>query len=437
MMGGVTTTPVPAWIAPSAPGPVHGTVTVPGSKSITNRALVLAALAEGPRTVRGAARSRDTALMAGAVAALGADVTVSDAPGTATVDVAVAPDAGFPHGGRVDCGLAGTVMRFVPPLAALAADPVAFDGDPVARTRPMRGLLDGLRALGVTVDGDALPFTVTGPARGGAATVDAAASSQFVSGLLLSGARFAEGIALTAAGPVPSLPHLDMTVAMLRAAGVDVAVSPGRWDVDPGPVTPPAVYDVEPDLSGAAVYLAAALLTSGTVTVAGSFGTGLQPLAAVRAALEAFGARVAVEEGGITATGPAALRGADLDLGEISELTPTLAAVAAVAAQAGAASRLRGVGHIRGHETDRLAALAAELAAVGARVRETDDGVVVEPATLRAGERPWHAYADHRMATAGALVGLVVPGVVVDDVAATAKTLPDFARDWSALVAGE
>jgi 3-phosphoshikimate 1-carboxyvinyltransferase len=336
----------------------------------------------------------------------------------------------------VDCGLAGTVMRFVPPLAAIAAEPVAFDGDEAARARPMRGVLDGLRALGVRVTDDTLPFDVTGPARGGAVTVDAVASSQFVSGLLLSGARYADGLALTAAGAVPSAPHLRMTVAMLRAAGVTVEAEPGRWDVAPGAVAPPVTYDVEPDLSGAVVYLAAALLTGGTVTVAGRLGSDLQPVPAVRGVLEAFGARVTPTDDGLVVTGPDRLPGVDLDLGEIGELTPAVAALAVVAAREGAPSRLHGVGHIRGHETDRLAALVTELTALGARVRETDDGLAIEPAALRAPDRPWHAYADHRMATAGALVGLVVPGVVVDDVEATTKTLPDFATDWPELVRG-
>lgn len=434
-----TGTRPPEWAAPTAVGPVHGTVTVPGSKSITNRALVLAALAGdgGPRRVRGAARSRDTALMTGALAALGAATEVSDSPGAPTVDVSVTTGAGFPRGGRVDCGLAGTVMRFVPPLAALADAPVVLDGDAAARARPMRGVLDGLRALGVRVDGDALPFTVTGPARGGAVTVDAAASSQFVSGLLLSGARYPDGLALTAAGAVPSQPHLQMTVAMLRTAGVAVDAAPGRWAVAPGPVSAPAAYDVEPDLSGAVVYLAAALLTGGTVTVAGVLGPDLQPVPEVRAVLEAFGADVRTDEAGLTVTGPGHLSGVDLDLGPINELTPTVAAVAAVAAREGYPSRLRGVAHIRGHETDRLAALATELTALGARVRETDDGLAIEPAALRAPDRPWGAYADHRMATAGALVGLVVPGIAIDDVGATTKTLPDFASDWPQLVAGD
>ncbi len=442
------------WSAPLAEGPVRGTVAVPGSKSITNRALLLAALAGdgATRTVAGAARSRDTTLMVDGLAALGAGTAVT--PGRdGTLDVAVTAPTHL-RGGRVDCGLAGTVMRFLPPAAALADGPVEFDGDPHARTRPMGGVLEGLRGLGVAVepaDADRLPFTVLGRGgvAGGAVTVDASASSQFVSGLLLSGARYDAGLAVTHRGPgaVPSLPHVEMTVTMLRAAGVTVTSetdptgTPWRWAVSAGPVTPATRHVVEPDLSGAAVYLAAALVTGGEVTVAGWPAStpglpDLQPIGAVRDVLEAFGGTVTVDDAGLTVRGDGRLAGVDVDLAEIGELTPTVTALAVIAARDGARSRLRGVAHIRGHETDRLAALAAEAAALGARVAETDDGLVVEPSAALHPTRPWGAYADHRMATAGALVGLVVPGVEIDDVTATTKTLPDFATDWPALVHG-
>ncbi len=446
---------VSTWSAPLAEGPVRGSVAVPGSKSITNRALLLAALAAdgATRTVAGAARSRDTALMTDGLAALGAHTAV--APGRdGTLDVAVTAPAHL-HAGQVDCGLAGTVMRFLPPAAALADGPVEFDGDPHARTRPMGGVLEGLRSLGVTIepaDADRLPFTVQGrgAVAGGAVAVDASASSQFVSGLLLSGPRYTGGLAVSHRGPgaVPSLPHVEMTVTMLRAAGVtvtspvegDTAV-PSHWAVSAGPITPAARYVVEPDLSGAAVYLAAALVTGGEVTVAGWPDSSpglpdLQPLGAVRGVLEAFGGSVTVDDAGLTVRGDGRLAGVDVDLAEIGELTPTVTALAILAAREGARSRLRGVAHIRGHETDRLAALATEAAALGARVDETDDGLVVEPCSTLAPIRPWGAYADHRMATAGALVGLAVPGVEIDDVTATTKTLPDFATDWPALVHG-
>jgi 3-phosphoshikimate 1-carboxyvinyltransferase len=325
-------------------------------------------------------------------------------------------------------------MRFVPPAAALANGPVRFDGDPRARDRPMGTVLDALRVLGARIDGAALPFTLHGAGGlpGGEVVIDASASSQFVSGLLLSGARYDKGVTVVHDGkPVPSLPHIDMSVAMLRTAGVDVDdAEPDLWRVAPGPVAA-RDWTVEPDLSNAAVFLAAAAATGGEVTVAGWPERSTQPGVGILPVLEQFGAVVRPGPDGLTVQGPDALQGVDVDLHDVGELTPTVAALAALA---GTPSRLRGVAHLRGHETDRLAALATELAALGGDIEETDDGLAIRPAALRAGERPWRAYADHRMATAGALVGLVVPGVLVDDVACTAKTIPDFPGRWAALL---
>jgi 3-phosphoshikimate 1-carboxyvinyltransferase len=422
------------WPALVAAGPVRGVVTVPGSKSVTNRALLLAALSGGPATVDGAPPTRDTALMVDALRALSVPVTVQGKR------VAVAPHGGFRGGGpgrdcTVDCGLAGTVMRFVPPAAALADGPVRFDGDPRARERPMTTVLDALRALGARIEGAGLPFTLHahGSVPGGEVVIDASASSQFVSGLLLSGACYDKGVTVVHDGkPVPSLPHIDMSVAMLRAAGVDVDdAEPNTWRVAPGPVEA-RDWTVEPDLSNAAVFLAAAAVTGGEVTVAGWPEHSTQPGAGFLPVLEQFGATVRPNRRGMSVQGPGTLHGVDVDLHGVGELAPTVAAVAALAATP---SRLRGIAHLRGHETDRLAALATELAALGGDVEETDDGLAIRPAPLRAGGRPWAAYADHRMATAGALVGLVVPGVLVDDIACTAKTIPDFPGRWAALVA--
>lgn len=413
------------WTAPTATGPVTGTVAVPGSKSVTNRALLLAAVSGGAATVSGAPATRDTALMVGALRALGVPVEVDGER------VAFGPHDGL-RGGTVDCGLAGTVMRFVPPAAALADGPVAFDGDPQARARPMATVLDALRALGARVVGDALPFVVhgTGSLPGGDVVIDASASSQFVSGLLLSGARYDRGVTVHHDGkPVPSLPHIDMTVAMLRAAGVAVDdATPNTWRVEPGPVAA-RDWAVEPDLSNASVFLAAAALTGGRVTVSGWPAGSVQPGAEILAVLAEAGATIVPGAGGMTVQGPDRLAGVDVDLHDASELTPTVAALAALATSP---SRIRGVAHIRGHETDRLAALAAELTALGGDVTETDDGLEIRPAALRGG--PWRAYADHRMATAGALVGLVVPGVEIDDVGCTDKTIPDFPGRWAALL---
>jgi 3-phosphoshikimate 1-carboxyvinyltransferase len=417
----------PSWPAPLASGPVRGRVAVPGSKSVTNRALLLAALSGGPASVSGAPATRDTALMVGALRALGVPIEVDGE------HVAFAAHGGLRGGGTVDCGLAGTVMRFAPPAAALADGPVRFDGDERARSRPMGTVLDALRALGARIDGDGLPFTLhgTGGLPGGDVVIDASASSQFVSGLLLSAARFDKGVTVHHDGkPVPSLPHIEMTVDMLRAAGVDVDDSEAdAWRVSPGPIRP-RDWTVEPDLSNAAVFLAAAAVTGGRVTVAGWPAGSTQPGVEILSVLAQAGCSVEAGPDGMTVTGTDTLAGVDVDLHDASELTPTVAAVAALAS---GPSRIRGVAHIRGHETDRLAALVAEITGLGGDANETPDGLEIRPVPLHGG--PWRAYADHRIATAGALIGLVVPGVEVDDIAATAKTIPDFPGRWADLLA--
>ncbi|MEV0089628.1 3-phosphoshikimate 1-carboxyvinyltransferase [Saccharopolyspora sp. NPDC050642] len=414
------------WPAPVARGAVHATVPVPGSKSITNRALVLAALADGPSKLRAPLRSRDTELMAGALRALG--VEIQDGPDGSWQ---VAP--GELRGpAEVDCGLAGTVMRFVPPVAALADGRVTFDGDPQARQRPLGTVLDALRELGADISGSALPFDVhgTGKLTGGTVTIDASASSQFVSGLLLSAPRFEQGVTVLHEGePVPSLPHIEMTVAMLRAAGVDVDDrEPNTWRVAPGAIRALDV-EIEPDLSNATPFLAAAAVTGGTVTVPGWPTHTTQAGDAIRDILSRMGAQVERTAAGLTVTGPAELTPVDIDLHDVGELTPTVAALAAFAT---GRSRLRGIAHLRGHETDRLAALQNELTKLGGAVEQTEDGLLVEPRPLTGGS--WHSYADHRMATAGAILGLKVPGVVVEDIATTAKTIPDFPGMWAAML---
>ncbi|MDQ2790072.1 MAG: 3-phosphoshikimate 1-carboxyvinyltransferase [Actinomycetota bacterium] len=423
------------WAAPLARGPVRATVTVPGSKSITNRALILAALGGTGGTIRGALRSRDTDLMAGALRAIG--VSVSSDPTGRGDELDVAAHSGLRGGATVDCGLAGTVMRFVPPLAALAQCPVRFDGDDQARKRPMSAVLGALRTLGCRIDGDALPFVLHGvPGRtGGEVRIDASGSSQFVSGLLLSAAGYHGGITIRHHGPpVPSRPHIDMTVQMLAARGVEIDTDGATWwAVSPGPIAG-GDQDVEPDLSNATVFLAAAAATGGQVTVTGWPRRTTQAGDAIRPLLTDMGCAVDFHERGLTVSGPDRLEGVDADLHDVGELTPTIAALAALAS---GPSRLRGIAHLRGHETDRLAALATELAALGGDVRETSDGLEIHPQPLRAEPgRPWGAYADHRMATAGAILGLVVPGIAVDDIATTAKTLPEFPARWSAMLAG-
>lgn len=413
------------WPAPTARRPVDARVELPGSKSLTNRALVLAALSDGPSVVRRALRSRDTELMAVALSSLGAEVQ------TTTADWSVTPGQLRPAG--VDCGLAGTVMRFLPPLAGLVDGEVAFDGDPHARTRPMDAVLDALRDLGVVIDDEhrgTLPFTVhgNGSVRGGTVVIDASASSQFVSALLLSGARYDCGVDVRHDGkPVPSQPHLEMTVACLREHGVEVDDSDAnRWTVLPGSIRATDVT-IEPDLSNAAPFLMLALTSAGTVRVPGWPEHTTQAGDQLRDLLTRMGATVLLGPGGLEVTG-GDLEGIDADLHDVGELTPALAALCALAASP---SRLRGVAHIRGHETDRLAALARELRSLGADVTEEDDGLTLRPARLHGGL--FHTYGDHRMAHAGVVVGAAVDGVLIEDVATTAKTFPGFADVWAGL----
>lgn len=422
------------WPAPLAPRPVTATVQLPGSKSITNRALILAALADGPSTVHRPLRARDTLLMAAGLRTLG--VAITDA-----ADVSGAPPAWHVtpaplHGGAVDVGNAGTVMRFVPPVAALAHGAVTFRGDARASERPLTAVLDALRTMGVAVDGDRVPFTVhgTGAVRGGVVHIDASSSSQFVSALLLAGARYEHGVEVVHRGaPVPSQPHIEMTVAMLRAAGVSVDTSvPDRWAVAPSALVARDL-EVEPDLSNAAPFLAAAMVTGGRVRVPGWPRSTTQAGDALRDLFGRMGARCSFEGDALVLAGPGpgAIAGLDADLHDVGELAPVIAAVCALAA---GPSVLRGIAHLRLHETDRLAALAAELSAFGARVRERADGLEIDPAPLAAAT--FHTYDDHRLATAGAVLGLVVPGTLVENVATTDKTMPGFVDLWRRTLEG-
>ncbi|SDK81840.1 3-phosphoshikimate 1-carboxyvinyltransferase [Arthrobacter sp. ok362] len=429
----------PHWPAPLATRPVDATVTVPGSKSLTNRYLVLAALADGPSRLRAPLHSRDSALMVEALRQLGATVTEVPGDGSFGPDLEIIPislDA-VAADTAIDCGLAGTVMRFVPPVAALRRGESRFDGDPHARKRPMGTIIEALAGLGVAVNASdggpasSLPFTVhgTGEVRGGHLIIDASASSQFVSALLLAGARFTEGLHLEHVGkPVPSLDHINMTVAVLRGVGVAVDDSvPNHWIVSPGPIR---AFDqrIEQDLSNAGPFLAAALATRGTVRIPNWPAETTQVGDLWRGILSAMGATVTMDGGTLTVSGGPEVKGGDFD--ETSELAPTVAALCALAA---GPSRLSGIAHLRGHETDRLAALVAEINRLGGDAEETADGLIIRPATLHGGVV--HSYADHRMATAGAILGLAVPGVEVEDIATTAKTMPDFPQLWEAMLA--
>jgi 3-phosphoshikimate 1-carboxyvinyltransferase len=415
------------WPAPCADAPVQATVRLPGSKSQTNRALVLAALARSPSTLIAPLVSRDTSLMAAGLRAMGTAIDES----TGWWRVIPGPLTGQ---ATVDVGNAGTVMRFLPPVAALADGDVRFDGDPRSHERPLAPMVRALRDLGadVSATSDRLPLTVHGRGwlLGGSVVIDASLSSQFVSALLLSAPRCADAVEIRhEGGRLPSGAHIDMTVEMLRAAGVIVEhVDDHTWRVEPGPVTLGRLQ-VEPDLSNAAPFLAAAVVTGGRVTVPDWPIRTTQAGDALRDLLRRFGATVDLDGDGLTVTGPDRVEGADVDLGEVGELAPVLTAVAALAS---GPSRLRGIAHLRHHETDRLAALATEITALGGDVRETDDGLEVRPRPLHAGVVT--TYDDHRIATMAAVLGLCVPGIEIADIATTAKTMPGFVDLWTGML---
>ena len=426
------------WRAPISTSAITAIVPIPGSKSLTNRELVLSALANGPSVLRRPLHSRDSALMRDALSNLG--VASRETRNESTDTLEVSPGA-LTGNTTIDCGLAGTVMRFAPPIAALATGDVVFDGDEGARRRPMATTIDSLRKLGVDVSDDGrgtLPFTVhgTGRVRGGDITIDASQSSQFVSGLLLAAARFDEGLTLRHSGEhVPSMPHIDMTIACLRARGVTVSsTEPGVWRVEPGPISGVDIV-IEPDLSNAAPFLCAAVIAGGTVTIPDWPETTTQVGADLAEYLPLFGATVSRDSRGLTVDGGVGLRGGKsipgvtLDLSTGGELAPALIALAALSNEP---SEFHGIAHLRGHKTDRLAALVAEINGLGGNATELPDGIRLEPAVLHGGE--WKSYHDHRMATAGAIIGLAIDGVEVENIATTSKTLPDFPRMWAEML---
>jgi 3-phosphoshikimate 1-carboxyvinyltransferase len=421
------------WEAPYAEAELDAVVRVPGSKSMTARALILAALASGPSTVRRPLIARDTLLMVEGLRSIGVAVDTADP------DLWTVTPGEFKGGTEVDCGLAGTVMRFLPPVAALADGPVAFDGDPHARQRPNDGVIKALRDLGVAIeDGGrlALPFTVNarGSVKGGELAVDASKTSQLVSALLMAAPRFEQGLDLRHVGdrPVPSRPYLDMVVHMLREAGAEIDDSEeNRWRVAPGELKG-REWVIEPDLQNAAPFLIAAVATGGRVTIEGWPTETTQAGDRIRDVLTQLGSRVEWSRGGLTVIGSASVLPGELDLADASELTPALAALFGVNK---GPFTIRGVAHIRGHETDRISALVTELRKIGADVDEFEDGLRVNKGGHASGT--WATYADHRMAHAGAVAGLVIPRLVLDDVACVSKTWPDFAEVWERAVRGD
>jgi len=425
------------WPAPSSPSPVHATVTIPGSKSLTNRKLVLAAIADGPSTLTAPLHSDDSARMIDALRTLGVEIEQLPPTGPYGPDLHITPPSHFRGDITIDCGQAGTVMRFIAPLAGLADGDVTITAHESALHRPMGAMIKALREIGVDIDDGgrwALPFIVKGRGhiRGGEVAIDASASSQFVSGLLLAAPRYDVGLHLHHSGErLPSVPHIDMTVEALSRRGVHVEhPQPHEWLV---PAGTPRGRDatVEPDLSNAAPFLAAAILTGGSVTIPGWPATSTQPGALLTDILALMGARVSRRGGALTVAAGERIAGVDLDLSAASELTPTLFALAAFA---DSPSTLHGIGHIRGHETDRIAALVSNLRELGGDAEEQADGIRITPAPLHGGV--WKAHHDHRMATAGAVIGLRVPGIEIDDIGTTAKTLPEFPQLWLGMLQG-
>jgi 3-phosphoshikimate 1-carboxyvinyltransferase len=425
----------PLWPAPFRGNqrPVNATVTIPGSKSVTNRALILAAQAKTPSTLRRPLVSRDSELMSAGLKAMGVGIeNGSDADGDYWI-VSPAPLTGPAH---VDVGNAGTVMRFLPPLAALAQGDIAFDGDPRSYERPLGPVIRALEDLGIEIEHDgrySLPMVLKskGAIPGGELTIDASASSQFLSALLLVAPSMSNGITVKhSGGALPSMPHIEMTVQMLRDFGATVTVDSANntWRVEPGPLHGVDLV-IEPDLSNAAPFISLAMVCGGSITIADWPRQTTQPGDQLREIFTAMGSHVEFVDGGLKVTGGESIHGIDIDLHDVGELTPSIAALAALA---DSPSHLRGIGHLRLHETDRLAALTTEINGLGGDVTEEETSLHITPAPLHNGV--FHTYEDHRLATAGAVIGLVVAGIEVENIATTRKTLTDFPGLWSSLL---
>ena len=411
--------------------PISSQVSIPGSKSVTNRALILAAQATSPSIIRRPLISRDSELMSAGLVALG--IRIDDEGDNQSWRITPAPPKGP---AQIDVGNAGTVMRFLPPLAALAQGEIAFDGDPRSYERPIGPVIKALEELGIEINHQgrySLPMVIrgTGVIPGGKLRIDASKSSQFLSALLLVGPSMANGITVTHNGSsLPSMPHIDMTVQMLRDFGaeVDVDKTGQSWSVKAGTLKGQDLV-VEPDLSNASPFLSIAMVCGGSITIADWPQKTTQPGDYLREIFTKMGARVALNAGGLTLTGSGSIHGIDIDLHDVGELTPSIAALAALA---DSPSHLRGIGHLRMHETDRLAALTREINALGGNVVEEETALHITPAPLHGGT--FHTYEDHRLATAGAVIGLVTPDVLIENVATTRKTLPDFPGLWKSLV---
>ena len=442
------------WPAPGASAPLAATLTLPGSKSVTNRALVLGALAESPSTLHKPLYSRDSTLMISALRSLG--VGVDQQPES----ISISPRA-MQGPATIDVGNAGTVMRFLPPVAALAKGEISFDGDPRSHERPLKPVIAALEELGIAIDHGgrySLPLTIHGKGeiKGGSIEIDASQSSQFLSSLLLVAPRMKEGLTITHVGPtLPSLPHITMTIAMLKERGIKVeSLGENIWRVQPGPILGLRAL-IEPDLSNAAPFMGAALIAGGSVTIKDWPKITTQPGDQLREIFQAMGGEItrgapvelvsknskynknSASKNGksnapsddLTITGTGVIHGIDIDLHDVGELAPSIAAVALLA---DSPSYLRGIGHLRLHETDRLDAIAREFNALGGNVVAHADSLEIIPAPLHGGT--FHTYEDHRLATAAAMIGLRIPDISVENIETTSKTFPDFPGLWSAML---
>jgi len=418
------------WRAPYRDAvPILSTLTIPGSKSVTNRALILAAIADSPSRLRRPLHSRDTELMIKGLKALGVKIDVSDTNPNGDIEITPAPLFGPAN---IDVGNAGTVMRFLLPIAALANGLVHFDGDPRSHERPIAPLIKALEDLGASIDHQgrySLPLTINGNGKltGNEVSVDTSKSSQFLSALMLVAPKLQNGLTIRNVGSsLPSLPHIEMTIAMLRQFGAEVNESE-TWQIS-GRLTGQDLV-IEPDLSNAAPFMAAPMICGGTIVIKDWPKQTTQPGDRLREIFTKMGAKIEFVADGLSVTGSGKISGIDINLSNEGELTP---AIAAVAALADSPSKLSGIGHLRLHETDRLAALNQELTNLGSKVVEGEDFLEIYPAKLYGGI--FHTYEDHRLATAGAVIGLAIPDIEVENIETTRKTLPDFVGLWRELL---
>ena len=428
------------WIAPFiGKATLDATIAIPGSKSVTNRALILAAISQTPSRLRKPLSSRDTDLMVKALQSLGCKIErVETAEG---FDYLITPTK-LTGPAQIDVGNAGTVMRFLPPIAALANGLIHFDGDARSHERPLAPVIAALEQLGISIEHGnkyRLPLTINGSGKikGGVIEIDASASSQFVSALLLLGPATEIGITVKHVGQsLPSQPHIDMTIQMLRQFGGEVEViGNSTWMVKPAKLTGQDLI-IEPDLSNAAPFMAAAMICGGSVIIKDWPKQTTQPGDQLREIFTRMGAKISFTNQGLQVTSGDKIVGIDIDLHDVGELTPSIAAVAALATSP---SALRNIGHLRLHETDRLSALATEINKLGGEVVESPDDLLINPKLLSTTSRSnggylFHSYDDHRMATAGAIIGLAVSGVVVENIETTKKTLPDFPAMWQKML---